>query len=403
MLHCDQFQIPFTRLDNSGFLKIWAPIARAGDLRYYNRDGSTRIERVSRDTLQRSAHTFREKPISLYHPRDPITADNAAQHFKGFLGSAAHIDENGLLWMSGTITHKDAIDAVLAGERELSCGYAVPELRRIDEGLFEQADRIGNHVAIVPRGRAGAEVSIRVDADEPSFELWTYHCDDVIAIPEWVRNDLGTVQQKIVIPLSAMTTEATPTKVYALKLDGLDFETADQNLVKHTDSVNQKLASLQQRIDALESEKAALEGTVAGLKTENDELKSNRVDADAIAAIVSQRLDAISKVLPWMQSQDADFKAETLIQMDAADIQRTYLEKRTGLKLDGKSAEYLAGMFASLPPDATPARQDHVSSLFGDIDKSRADGATVSNVDGMKAKRDERIKKNGLGASLKKY
>lgn len=402
MLHCDTFQIPFTRVDDSGFLKFWAPIAREGDLTYYNRDGSKRIERVTRDTLQRSAHTFREKPISLYHPPpdQPITADNAAQYFKGFLGSSAHIDENGLLWLSGTVTHKDAIDAVLSGERELSCGYAVPELRRIDENVFEQADRIGNHVAIVPRGRAGAEVAIRVDAAEDS-ELWIYHCDDVIAVPDWVERGPGTVRQKITLP-SAMT-ETTPNKVYALKLDGLDFETADQNLVKHTDSVNQKLSSLQARIDSLEADKASLEGVVAGLKTENDELKSNRVDDAAIATIVEQRLDAISKVLPWMQSQDPEFKPATLINLDAAAIQRVYLEKRTGQNLDGKSAEYLAGMFATLPPDATPARQDHVSSLFTAIDKTRADGGATTNADAMKSKRAERIKNNGVGASMKKY
>ncbi len=56
------------------------------------------------------------------------------------------------------VKSREGVEAILSGESELSCGYSY---RLAREGRrWEQRAIRGNHVALVPSGRAGAEASI---------------------------------------------------------------------------------------------------------------------------------------------------------------------------------------------------------------------------------------------------
>jgi hypothetical protein len=60
----------------------------------------------------------------------------------------------------------DLIDKIDAGVRDVSCGYTY-KLRRLANGTLIQTGILGNHIAVVPQGRAGADISIQ-DAAPPS-------------------------------------------------------------------------------------------------------------------------------------------------------------------------------------------------------------------------------------------
>lgn len=56
------------------------------------------------------------------------------------------------------VTDSDAIRAIDTGARELSCGYTYKLAR--NGYRWEQRQIVGNHVALVPKGRAGSEARI---------------------------------------------------------------------------------------------------------------------------------------------------------------------------------------------------------------------------------------------------
>jgi Uncharacterized protein conserved in bacteria (DUF2213) len=57
----------------------------------------------------------------------------------------------------------DLIDKIDAGIRDVSCGYTYT-LKRLANGTFIQTNIRGNHIAVVPQGRAGADISIQDSA-----------------------------------------------------------------------------------------------------------------------------------------------------------------------------------------------------------------------------------------------
>jgi hypothetical protein len=67
----------------------------------------------------------------------------------------------------------DLIDKIDAGIRDVSCGYTYI-LKRLANGTFIQTNIRGNHIAVVPKGRAGAGISIQdsalTDSATASFE-----------------------------------------------------------------------------------------------------------------------------------------------------------------------------------------------------------------------------------------
>jgi hypothetical protein len=100
-------------------------IARCGELRYRNLDGSERIEVVKPEVLfsKNSMDSFKMKPITLGHPPTRVTAENARQYQRGMSGHCVIIDGD-FLGLTGTVTDEEAIKEILSGRaRQLSCGY----------------------------------------------------------------------------------------------------------------------------------------------------------------------------------------------------------------------------------------------------------------------------------------
>lgn len=116
-----------------------------------------------------SMKTFSHATITMDHPSEPVTPDNWDDLAKGEVSTEATWDGNKIK-LPLIIKDADAIKAIEGGKRELSAGYTC----KLDWALGTTADgeaydaiqreiRI-NHLAIVDRGRAGAECRIG-DAD----------------------------------------------------------------------------------------------------------------------------------------------------------------------------------------------------------------------------------------------
>ena len=107
--------------------------------------------------------SFEGMPVTDDHPDDPdgVTAENAGYLQRGHAqdvrrGTGENAD---LLLADLIITDPVLIANILAGKREISCGYNYELETR--NGVYTQRRIRGNHIAVVDAGRAGRRVAIR--------------------------------------------------------------------------------------------------------------------------------------------------------------------------------------------------------------------------------------------------
>ena len=107
--------------------------------------------------------SFEGMPVTDDHPAAPdgVTAENIRYLQKGHAhqvrrGSG---EDQDLLLADLIITDPTLIEEILAGKREISCGYTYALCE--EDGRYIQREIRGNHVAVVDAGRAGPRVSIQ--------------------------------------------------------------------------------------------------------------------------------------------------------------------------------------------------------------------------------------------------
>ena len=150
------------------------PIARTGTQQYLahelqlegDPERVIEVERREEDVFEDAAMaSFEGKPVTDGHPPENVGPENFAAYARGHVQNVRR--EGGHLVADLYIN-----DPVLASEvqnrvkREVSCGYLC---RYEPNGArYRQTHIRGNHVAVVPRGRAGHEVSIQDQAPPES-------------------------------------------------------------------------------------------------------------------------------------------------------------------------------------------------------------------------------------------
>ena len=148
------------------------PIARTGPQDYLARemmlDGDPErvvtVQRYPEDVFEAATlASFEGKPVTEGHPPENVSPENYAAYTKGHVQNVRR---------SGDYIVADLYinDANLAEEvrnnvkREVSCGYLCNYVP--DGAGYRQSNIRGNHVAVVPKGRAGSTVAIQDTAPE---------------------------------------------------------------------------------------------------------------------------------------------------------------------------------------------------------------------------------------------
>ncbi len=147
------------------------PIARTGTQMYSKDeipvdagpDGLIRIERLPEEVFsEKTIQSFEGKPVTIEHPNDFVTPENWKTVSVGYMQNIRRgegIDDD-LLIGDAVITDKAGIDYVNKELPEVSAGYdADYEQAGLGRGL--QRNIVGNHVALVERGRAGPRCAIK--------------------------------------------------------------------------------------------------------------------------------------------------------------------------------------------------------------------------------------------------
>ena len=146
------------------------PITRIGEFVYKasevpvqaDSSGMVRIQRDEEEVFsENTIKSFEGKPVTIDHPQEPVTPDNWSNlaHGTAINVRRGQNGQGGYLIADLLITTQKAIELVRSGLREVSCGYDA-NYEQIIEGYGRQKDIIGNHVALVMRGRAGGRCAI---------------------------------------------------------------------------------------------------------------------------------------------------------------------------------------------------------------------------------------------------
>lgn len=275
------------------------PIARTGTMDYAPGEVPIdpgiglliRIERRAEEVFrQNTIDSFAGKPVCDDHPPEDVTPANWRNYAVGVVqnprrGDGAFED---CLVADLLITDADAIEAVLSGKREVSCGYDA-EYYQIEPGRGEQRNIVGNHVALVDRGRCGPRCSIgdsKMAAKKRT--VWdkvktAFKANDAEALEEALEE-----AQKEMAPKDA-DPEGDPkhvqVHVHNYPNQPKD-ETADPKVESEADPAkdegeDNQIAAVVARLDALEQTCAALAEKVAKMEAgERAEAEANGLAQD---------------------------------------------------------------------------------------------------------------------------
>lgn len=149
---------------------VGVPIARTGEMVYgpgetpleVGPEGTVLVTRDADEVFRpETMASFEGKPVTIGHPVDFVDPQNWKELTKGMIQNVRRgtgEQENDLV-ADLLITDKNAITLVKNGLREVSCGYE-NEYTQTGIGRGVQSNIVGNHLALVEEGRAGASYAI---------------------------------------------------------------------------------------------------------------------------------------------------------------------------------------------------------------------------------------------------
>lgn len=377
-----------------GFLRFYANFSKVGALRYLKADGTVQVEHVTADELFRddSLETASLQPITLKHPEGGlVTPENSREYQRGLTGDRI-IKNYPYATIVGVATDRETIDAIESGTNQISAGYTC-KVRQRSDGTYEQYDRVYNHIAVVPVGRAGADVCIHLDSE-----------DDIA-----VQIDEGMTEATNIESTLIDRKDSTPMAIVTLgnrtySIEGNDAsllaDAIADTLTTHTSALSSaqtQATEATQRADSAEGKLAAVTAEKEQLAAKLSEAESSRMDADQVSTEVNARLDAWGKVLPVLRADKADFQPD--YSLPVAEIQKLAIAaKLPHLKLDGKSVEFINGVWETIEPSLSQVeRKDSSQDLLELVQESqRSDSAAMGKSKGtnqITARRKERSKK----------
>ncbi len=342
MQFTDAVAVSGTRRTSDGFLVAEARSVRTGIQLYTGAEvgkPDMPVVRVYRPADQvfadASLQSFTHAPVTMDHPKDPVTADNWKTLAVGEVSTAAKKDGE---WVHLPLVLKDAtaISAVESGKRELSAGYTcelvwgdgvAPDGQAYDA---QQQNIKINHLAIVDRARAGSQARIGDSASD-----------------KWGAAPISTTDKETVVMTEALRT---------VVVDGLSVQTTDQG-AQAIAKLQKDLESSAAKITAADAAHAAAlakrDEEIGTLKAENQKLKDGQLKPEDVDRLVADRASLIETV------KAIDSKIE--IKGSDADLRRAAVKSKLGDEMvkDASDAE-ITGMFKAIAKDvktADPFRQ----------------------------------------------
>lgn len=347
MRFIDTTTLSNTRITHDGYLVAEVRCARTGCQTYLGSEvGLTDTDPINvyrpeeavfhKDSLA----TYSGKPVTRGHPPEAVTSENWKKYAVGDIGEDIARDGE-FVRVPMKIMDQETIDAIQAGEREISMGYTTPiEMKDgiAPDGTPYQAVQTGpiriNHLAVVPVARGGSE--LRIDSDASSW---------------------GTAPQP--------TEQENNMNLRTIVVDGLSIQVTDQG-AQAIDKLQSVVADRDSTIENLQTE---LADTKKDLETKDGELtavKKQLEDANSPAAIT----DAVRKRASLLDAAEkkGKKKREEYEEMDDAAIRRAVVSENLGDVAKDMSDDAISGAFAALGETKTTTQNDSMQIQTNDAD-----------------------------------
>lgn len=171
ILTVEQLGPHMSRLPNGSLLCKDVPIARTGWMMYgpgetpitVGSAGIAYVERTEDDLFNADClGSFMGAAVVDEHPEDDVTPANWKKLAKGFATTNVRRgmgDDADVMLADLIATDQGLIDSILAGKREVSLGYEA-DYEQTGAGQGRQTNIIGNHIALVEKGRCGPRCAI---------------------------------------------------------------------------------------------------------------------------------------------------------------------------------------------------------------------------------------------------
>lgn len=276
------------------------PIARIGTQDYLARelgldgepDRPVTVERRPEDVFDPAAiASFEGKDVTYTHPPEMLAPENQSSYSKGHAENVRR--EGDFLVADLHLKDPTLISEVRNGIlREVSCGYLC-DYTPSGAG-YRQTNIRGNHIAIVPRGRAGHDVAIKdsaaglpaekgkvkhMDMKEALLSLFGRAAKD--ATPEQLDNLVETAAAALDADPAAPAQEAAPAEDNAPP----PANTQENPLIAALNSISAKLDKLLAEKEApAADDDADIDKAISELSGEGEEKKTEDIAAQTIPA-----------------------------------------------------------------------------------------------------------------------
>ena len=394
--------MPFERT-TEGFLKGRAIVTSIGVFTYARKDGTIQRElRLPEEVFSlETLNSMKLKPVTLNHPSELVTSDNADKLQVGSLGdnpswtkewhdrSWTEVTDGINCAIDMVVTKKDAIEAVLNGKQALSMGYTC-DLEQAQPGAtwcgieydFIQRNIRYNHCAIVDSARAGdnAKIELRKDSEDAVLE-------DIV-----IKSDGGLNMLK------------------KINLDGIDYE-AEESVIKAYNAEKTRADKAEKERDDACGEKKTLDKKVADFEKKVTEFEKRISELEAERDSAKEKADSLEKDLEKAKADSADPKR--LDEAVKAKMELLHNAKKAGVEVkdDMADMDIKKAVIISAFPKANfdgkddvyvQARYDAAVEMFcekndGDTRQFTSDVPPVSHADENDARNRmiERMKKHG--------
>lgn len=337
MIFADALTLDAPRKVDGGFVAVRARSARVGVYEYTGREvdpdnkhglRDQAVVNVLRDDAavfdQRSVRSFIAKPITDDHPTEAVTADNWREHGRGVVMGAMRDGDH--LAFDLVLMDADTIAKVEAGKVELSNGYSA----KLEYGDFTAADGtkcqarqssiVGNHVAIVDRGRAGPSCRIGDAA----------LCD---SLPSNLIPKLKDGEPK----------------VKTMLIDGLTVDMANaETAIATATTLRDARDAAAKKVGELETQAVTGAATIVAKDAEIAKLKADL----AAAKPTLQQLRDAGKAFALIEAKAKAAGVTVTDAMDEQAIMKAVVDKAMGDKAKDYTADHIAVAFEALTKDA---------------------------------------------------
>jgi hypothetical protein len=369
----DTLELGKPRRTKDGYLAVRAKAARTGVYQYAGREvdpdnahglrdlATVNVLRDEKTVFDAAAaHSFIGKPITDDHPSEAVNASNWKDHARGTI-MGAKWEEGGYLAFDLLLTDGAAIAKVDAGKRELSNGYAA----ELEFGDFAAADGtncqarqtsiVGNHIALVDRGRAGPECRIS-DGGNELFQT----CD---AAPVILSN-LDAPEEK---------------PVKKIMIDGLQVDLYD------VAAVEVAIGKVQGQLTTALADKATAETQVATLTTDKATLEAKVTTLEkqvADAKLTPQQLRDAAAAFARTTDKAKALGVTVTDSMDEPAIMKAVVLAKVGDAAKDWNDAQVTASFETLTKDAKPtggAQPIHTPIIVADAANKEAQAFTKAN------------------------